>query len=151
MPHQELLKPEEVEFYRKTVTYEVEDLMRRVAKQNDVFADYQVLLSGSTRENVRVGNPYEIDYLIQYDIKVNKIIEVPSYLGYVWVFPKEEDSLRLQSVMKQNILSSNKLMFQFFKIVNDIINEPEYETKEFYFYSGVSFTILKAELSLLMS
>ena len=139
MSHEELLKPEEVEFYRKTVTYEVEDLMKRVAKQNDVFADYQVLLSGSTRENVRVGDPYEIDYLIQYDIKVNKIIEVPSYLGYVWVFPKEEDSLRLQSVMKQNILSSNKLMFQFFKIVNDIINEPEYETKEFYFYSGVRF------------
>ena len=45
------LKPEEVEFLITTVTSEVEDLMKRVANKNDAFADYQVLLSGSTRED----------------------------------------------------------------------------------------------------
>ena len=109
------LKSEEVEFFRTTVTSTVEDLMKRVANENDIFADYEVLLSGSTREDVRVGNPYEIDYLIQCDIKVSKIIEIPSYLGYVWVVPNEVDGLRLKSVMKQKFLSSNKLIFEFFK------------------------------------
>ena len=132
-----LLKPEEVEFYRRTVTSEVEDLMKRVANKNDVFADYQVLLSGSTREDVKVGNIYETDYLIQYDIKVNKIIEVSSYPGYVLVVPNEEDSLRFRSVMENNVLSSNKLIFQFFQIVFDITNGAEYQRKEFYFDIGV--------------
>ena len=131
------LKSEEVEFLITTVTSEVEDLMKRVANKNDAFADYQVLLSGSTREDVRVGNPYEIDYLVQYNIKVSKIIEVPSYPGYVWVVPNEEDSLRFQSVMKKNVLSSNKLMFEFVKIVFDIVNEAEYKRKEFYFQCDV--------------
>ena len=101
MAHEVLLKPEEVEFHRTTVTLEVEDLMKRVANKNGAFADYQVLLSRSTTEDVRVGNPCEIDYLVQYNINVSKIIEVPSYPGYVWVVPNEEDSLRFQSVMKK--------------------------------------------------
>ena len=133
------LKSEEVEFFRTTVTSTVEDLMKRVANENDIFADYEVLLSGSTREDVRVGNPYEIDYLIQYDIKVSKIIEVPSYPGYVWVVPNEVDGLRLKSVMKQKFLSSNKLIFEFFKIVFSITRGPEYRKKEFYFNSSVKF------------
>ena len=139
MFHEELLKPEKVEFFRKTVTSVVEDLMKRVANENDVFADYQVLLSGSTREDVRVGDPYEIDYLIQYDIKVNKIVEAPIYPGYVWVFPNEEDSLRFQRVMTQNVLSSNKLIFQFYKIVFDITEGEEYKRREFYFDTNVKF------------
>ena len=133
------LKSEEVEFFRTTVTSTVEDLMKRVANENDIFADYEVLLSGSTREDVRVGNPYEIDYLIQYDIKVSKIIEVPSYPGYVWVVPNEVDGLRLKSVMKQKFLSSNKLIFEFFKIVFSITRGAEYRKKEFYFNSSVKF------------
>ena len=133
------LKSEEVEFFRTTVTSTVEDLMKRVANENDIFADYEVLLSGSTREDVRVGNPYEIDYLIQHDIKVSKIIEVPSYPGYVWVVPNEVDGLRLKSVMKQKFLSSNKLIFEFFKIVFSITRGAEYRKKEFYFNSSVKF------------
>ena len=115
MAKEELLKSEEVEFFRTTVTSVVEDLMKRVANKNDLFADYQVLLSGSTRDGVKVGNPYEIDYLIQYDIKVNKIIEVASYPGYVWVVPNEDESLRLRSVMKKNVLSSSNSYLNFLK------------------------------------
>ena len=40
--------------------------MDQVKGENN--ANYKILLSGSTRENVRDGNPYEIDNLIQYDI-----------------------------------------------------------------------------------
>ena len=108
-----------------------------MANKNDLVADYQVLLSGSTRDDVKVGNPYEIDYLIQYDIKVNKIIKVPSYPGYVWVVPNEDESLRLKSVMKKNVLSSSKLIFKFFKIVFDITRGVEYRRKEFFWGSAV--------------
>ena len=55
--------------------------MKRVANENNIFADYQALMSGSTREHVRVGNTYEVDYLTQYDIEVTKIIEVHLILG----------------------------------------------------------------------
>ena len=113
------------------------DLMTRVANENNIFADYQVLLSGSTREDVRVGNTNDFDYLTQYDIKVSKIIEVPSYPGYVWVVPNEENSLRLKSVMKQKFLSSKKLLFEFFKIAFSIIRGVEHRKKEFYFKIGV--------------
>ena len=85
----------------------------------------------------KIGNPYEIDYLVQYNIKVSKIIEVPSYPGYVWVVPNEEDSLRFQSFMQKNVLSSNKLMFEFFKIVFYIVNGAEYKRKEFFFQCDV--------------
>ena len=145
MAQEVLLKLEEVEFFRTTVTSLVEDLMKGVANKNDVFADYRVLLSGSTRDDVKVGNPYEMDYLIQYDIKVNKIIEVPSYPGYVWIVPNEDESLRLKSVMKKNFLSSNKLLFEFFKIVFDITREAEYRRKEFFFENGVIFYNPKGE------
>ena len=55
--------------------------MKRVANENNFFADYQALLSGSTREDVRVRNTYEVDYLTQYDVEVTKIIEVHLILG----------------------------------------------------------------------
>ena len=55
--------------------------MKRVANENNIFADYQALLSGSAREDVRVRNTYEVDYLTQYDVEVTKIIEVHLILG----------------------------------------------------------------------
>ena len=55
--------------------------MKWVANENNIFADYQALLSGSTREDVRVRNTYEVDYLTQYDVEVTKIIEVHLILG----------------------------------------------------------------------
>ena len=63
--YEKSIPDEDVEYYRETVRKLVSCMMEQVAANNNVFTNYQILLSGSSSEDVRVGNPYEIDYPIQ--------------------------------------------------------------------------------------
>ena len=119
---------ESVEYYRETVKNLVSRIMKHVAAKDNVFTNYQVLLSGSTSEDVRVGNPYEIDYLIQYEVDVDKIAEAKQYPGFVVIKPSQKDRLKFESVMDRavNLLSCDRLLFGFFKhVFDDIFDDFE--------------------------
>ena len=120
---------ESVEYYRETVKNLVSRIMEHVAAKNNIFTNYQILLSGSTSEDVRVGNPYEIDYLIQYEVDVDKIIEVYQYPGFVMMKPSQKDRLKFESVMERQFkehLSCDRLLFCFLKnVFDDILDDFE--------------------------
>lgn len=126
---QEPIKDENTALYRRIVEDLVKDLMKQVEEKDNMFSDYKILLSGSTKEDVRVGNPYEIDYMIQYDIGVESIFEVPQYPGFVWITPNLQTKTKFETVMERGVLSCDKLMFHFFKIVFDITHGTKYESQ----------------------
>ena len=93
------LKVEDVITYKTTARYLVEELIELVANESDIFSQYKVLLSGSQKENVRVGNPYEIDFMIQYDINVTDIIEDTFHLGFAQLKPDKDDGIKFNSML----------------------------------------------------
>ena len=139
VPDEKVLK------YREITKILVKDLMERVLDKNKVFASYKILLSESTRENVRVGNPYEIDYLIQYDISANsKISEVSSCPGYVRIILCDDDDIaKYQSMIKDGALSCNKLMFNFLLHAYRITSEKGYGSQKHRLQLATTLKILK--------
>ena len=126
-----LLKSEEAITYKTTARYLVEELMELVADEDDIFSQYKVLLSGSNKENVRVGNLYEIDFMIQYDINVTDVIEDKLCLGFVKIKPDKDDGIKFNSMLNhQGQLISDRLMFTFFEIIFHITNQQEYQSKK---------------------
>ena len=117
---------------RETARILVEELMGKVAEQDSIFAHYKVLLPGSTKENLKVSNPFEIDYLISYDIALEDIIEDKQHIGYVMLVPKEDACVKFKSVLLSKKLSSDKLLFLFLKLVYAITTERIYRNKPSY-------------------
>ena len=78
--------------------------MKQVEEKDSTFADYKILLSGSTKEGVRIGNPYEIDYMIQYEIEVDKIEEFDQYPGFVRIRPNLQTKNKFENMMKGGII-----------------------------------------------
>ena len=105
--------------------------MELLADENFIFSQYKVLLSGSNRENVRVGNPYEIDFMIQYDIDETDIIEDTFHPGFVQLKPDKKYSIKFNSMLNyRGQLISDRLMFKFFKTIFHITNRQEYLSKK---------------------
>lgn len=78
----------------------VEEVIGMVAERNPVFSEYKVKMSGSTREKARVGNPYELDFLIAYEIDIEEVIEYPGdLLGFVRVVPHGEERSKLKEAL----------------------------------------------------
>lgn len=104
---------EDVIKYRRLVQTLVENLMEHVVSKDESFSEYKIFLSGSTAEGVRVGNPYEMDFLIQYDIDVKSVEEVPQCKGFVYITP---DSTKFQDFVQSDfgLLSSDQILFEFF-------------------------------------
>ena len=84
----------DVENYRTNASLLVEDLMKRIADKDATFAGYKIALSGSTREDeLGVGNPFEIDFLIQYNLNMAEIIEDDvEHKGFVKIKPSPEET-----------------------------------------------------------
>ena len=109
-----LLEDDDVITYKTTTRYLVEELMELV------------VLSGSNKENVRVGNPYDIDFMIQYDINVTDVIEDIFHLRFVQLRPGKNDCIKFSSMLNcQGQLISDRLMFTFFKIIFHITNQSK--------------------------
>ena len=125
------LKVEDVITYKTQARYLVEESMELVADGNDIFSQYKVILAGSQKENVRVGNPYEIDFMIQYDINVTDVIEDTFHLGFVQLKPGRDDGIKFNSMLnRRGQLISDRLMFTFFKTIFRITDQQEYRSKK---------------------
>ena len=138
------VKLEDVEKYRATAGILVEDLMKRIAERDATFAGYKIVLSGSTREGVRVGNPYEIDFLIQFELNGAEFIEDDfKHKGFVKIKPSPQET-RFNSDFKygnpfpnedtncffENCLNVDKILFQFLWLAHQVTaTDPEYKKK----------------------
>lgn len=119
---------EEAKGFINLVSELVEEVVDVVAKNNPVFSQHKVKMSGSTRENARVGNPYELDFLISYEIDVDKVIEYSEdYLGFVRVVPSDDECSKFKGFLNnEQILVSDKLQFAFFGELYKIFHDQEY-------------------------
>ena len=107
-----VISSDEAKLFATTANELVEDLVHMIAEKNPVFSKYKVQVSGSTRENTRAGDPYEIDFLVLYEIDVDEVEEVLP--GYVKIKPKVKEYDKFQEfINSQGQLLSNKLMFFF--------------------------------------
>ena len=131
------LEKEDVENYRTNAKILVEDLKKRTAEKVQ-----QIVLSGSTREGVRVGNPYEIDFLIQYELSGAELIEDNiKHKGFVKIKPSPQEP-RFNSRFKygtpfpneeqyfKNFLNADKILFEFLILAHEITTtDSEYKKK----------------------
>ena len=122
--------------------------MELLADENFIFSQYKVLLSGSNRENVRVGNPYEIDFMIQYDIDETDIIEDTFHPGFVQLKPDKKYSIKFNSMFNyRGHLISDRLMFTFFRTMYHITNRQEYLSKKLRLQLGLTYCVKSVDES----
>lgn len=121
------MKDEDVVIYRTKVRYLVEELMEMVAQNNPLFSNYKILLSGSTNEMLKVGDPLEIDYLVQYDLHVDKL-QSETLVGYAQLYPNKEDFSE-DLLEPSGELASVRMMYSFVHAVLDVIESEAYKSK----------------------
>ena len=124
---------EEAQGFIILVSELVEELIGMVAENNPVFSQYKVKMSGSTRENTRVGNPYELDFLISYEIDVEDVVEYSSgdFLGFVRVIPHRDECSKLKGFVNlEQKLVSDKLQFTFLGELIKIFDDQEYKQRD---------------------
>jgi len=125
------IPPKFVKHYIETAKQLVKELIEMVAENDPVFSNYKIELSGSTREKARVGNPYEIDFLIMYEIDFEEVIEVENHPGFVRIKPKSEDLINFQKfVTDDGMLQSDKILFSFFtEVFGIVLKNDEYRKR----------------------
>lgn len=103
-----------------------------VAERHPVFSEYKVIMSGSTREKARVGNPYELDFLIAYEIDIEEVIEYPGdLLGFVRVVPHGEERSKFKEALdSEQQMVSDKLQFTFLCELYKILRNREYNKRD---------------------
>ena len=148
MPYYKSIADEDVIKYKTTARYLVEELIELVADENYIFSQYKVLLSASNKENVRVGNPYETDFMIQYDINEIDIIEDRFHPGFAQLKPDKKYSIRFNSMFNyRGHLISDRLMFTFFRTMYHITNRQEYLSKKLRLQLGLTYCVKSVDES----
>ena len=89
------------------------------------FPSTKLLLSGSNKENVRVGN-------IIYNINETDIIEDTFHPRFVQLKPDKNDRIKVNSMFNyRGRLISDRLMFTIFKNIFHITNRQDYLRNKF--------------------
>ena len=94
--------------YREDVTAAVRMMMDYVASKVEIYEGYELILSGSTRENVRVRDPFEMDFLLVINIPFNWM-ECSDHLGFVKVSPLPSDTERLSRYTSNAMLIGKRI------------------------------------------
>ena len=126
-----LMRHEEIDSFYNTAEKLVGDLLQEVAQRDPVFDGYKMVLSGSTKEGVRVGNPYEVDYLVVYDgLQFETIKESPCNPGFLEVELKGDSLGKFEKFTIERQLNAGKLVFGFLLLAHEIVMQKSYREKE---------------------
>eukprot|EP00111_Clytia_hemisphaerica_P020167 TCONS_00059429-protein len=105
--------------------------MKEITQRQPVYNGYTIVLSGSTKEGVRVGNPYEVDYMIVYDeLQFETIKECRSNPGFLEVELKGNSLIRFEKFTIERQLNAGKLMFNFLRTAHEIVIRECYRERE---------------------